>query len=309
MYEIVLTEKQLINTLIEFKKQPVQLLGKKVNPVNVILNECRFIVSAQDRELLVEKLKSIGEDVLLWSGNQLKIIDETQSLVSNPFRLYFNMELNSLYDFNWDSFVDEKEYFVNNKKTINDWPDPGSIGVFCNEILVYDPYFIRNKSNTFYTLKKICDKFSINLNTKLIIVCAPDDKLNFIPDRELSDAKQIIEDLNLDKSKVYILSLQRVFHDRGLITNTVRINPNASFDFLKKGSDAFQNQKATSVNVISNLKSFRYNSTWEIIEELFNACNEKYFGKKIITEGERNSAKGFEETLLYSYWRHIKDNY
>ena len=301
MFEIVITEEQLINTLTILKSgKEILFDSKRINVITVI-TECRFITVTKNSNEFYARLKSLGEDVELWAGNQLCPVSKIEELEHNPFRITIAHEILNLFDYNFDALLLEKHCMVQKNKRPNVWNIPHNIANQAEEILIYDQYFLRNMENSVYTIASLFKEFGINIQSRVFIISSALDGV-FIKNHEIEKYYIALEENGFNKVNFFLLAIESNYHDRDFFCNTMHIKSGGSFNFMKFGSDVFQNKKSSAFDLKSMLKATRYNDAWEIIDIIFRSCEKKYCRNQSVTAIEKQAAEGFENTEIYKYW-------
>ena len=308
MFEVLLTEKQIISTLTILRSSENVLFQNKRSLVLTILGECRILTICEKPSAFYDCLKSLGPEIELWAGNQLACLNSTDELEPNPFRLVVGTNIIDLFSFDFESLLLEKECVIRTGGTTREWGISPNFGDYNNDVIIFDPFVYKNMDISVATIVEMYNVLGLSNKNNLIVIGSPDNERNlkFISDRDLNSFYSALEEKGFSRGNVFLLSVN-VYHDREFISNTFRIKSGGSFDFMRPSTDFFQKAKATTIDLKSLLKSTRYQSTLEVIDILFSACVLKYAGKQILTDGERNAASGFDFTSIYKYWNFNRD--
>lgn len=309
MFEIILNESQLLNTFERLNHSNTRSVieSPEENTFKSIVNECRFLVITKNKYDLFTRLRSYGEDKVIWAGNQMECHESTENVPSHPFQITIDENCKDLSAIIPLNLLEEKEIIVKKGETISKWEINNKGGSLTKDVLLYDPYLIANLDISIVTFRSLFEKIGVPANVNLTLICSSSNK-EPITRSKLELFVQGLEKFGLNPANTNILVLSKEYHDRELISGALRLKSGGSFDFIKPEKPDFQNPQAMTIDFKTLLKSDRMDTANYIIDILFRGYENRYKKSLHISEEEIKLANNIENSPFYLYWKNTLCN-
>ena len=312
MFEIYLTGKQLLRTVnIVEGRENSELQRREYAVVLPLIDECRFVVTDEDINVVFDQLVSISEQYIYWSSQHLAHAVNISE--RSPFSIILGKSCYSIFHTEIALLLGEDEIdvstssnldsFAENKNSISKILDSKIVEIGYKELIIYDPYLFDDYTSVIQTVKMLKDLYISSIEDLSIVfiggskVVATDSKFKSI----LEEAVEVFgSDL-----KFSLLKIGDSYHDREFVSNIIRVKSGDSFTWKKKNKGVTSRSRGSTILSLSNLYESRLNQSKNLLNRFFSVIEARYKNPvlKTTTDLEQKLSEVFFSSKLYGYWK------
>lgn len=312
MFEIYLTGKQLLSTIKIIEGHELSDIQRKEYAIILqLIDECRFVVTDVDINLIFQQLVSISEQYTYWCSQHLA--HASNIIERSPFSIVLSVTCKNIFHSEIALLLGEDEidvstssnldYLAESKNSISRILDNKTVEIGYKELIIYDPYLFDDYTSVIQTVKMLKDLY-ISSVEDLSIVFIGGSKVVATDSKFKSILEEAVEVFGSDL-KFSLLKIGDSYHDREFVSNIIRVKSGDSFTWKKKNKGVTTRSRGSTILSLSNLYQSRLYQSKNLLNRFFSVIEARYKNPvlKTTTDLEQKLSEVFFSSKLYGYWK------